>query len=175
MTHSITKCFATTALGLLVDDGRVTLDTLAREYVPEMAQYYPDVSLRHLATHTSGYLPEGYIYGQTDPPADPLIPAPPLFTPAGSQYAYDQPSVTQMMNVLAHATGEPMQDVFQLRIGDPIGLDSENWDWDDVVAGDGSIIEEGGGFPGGVHMSAIDMARFGHLILNQGNWDSKSD
>ena len=69
MTHSITKCFATTALGLLVDDGRVTLDTLAREYVPEMAQYYPDVSLRHLATHTSGYLPEGYTYGQTDPPA----------------------------------------------------------------------------------------------------------
>ena len=66
-----------------------------------------------------------------------------------------------------------MQNVFQRRIADPIGLDSENWNWDDVVAGDGSTVEEGGGFPGGVHISAIDIARFGHLILNQGNWNGQ--
>ncbi len=173
MTHSVTKSFATTALGLLVDDGRVSLDTLAQDYVPELAAHYPDVKLRHLATHTSGYLPEGYIYGQTDPPADPLVPGEPLFTPPGSRYAYDQPSMTQLMNVLARAADEPIQDLFQRRIGDAIGLSPENWDWDHVVAQDGTVVEEGGGFPGGVHISAIDMARLGHLILNDGSWEGE--
>jgi CubicO group peptidase (beta-lactamase class C family) len=173
MVHSVSKSFATTALGLMVDLGAVTLDTLATDFVPELAEHYPQMTLRHMVTHTSGYLPKGYDYGQTDPASNPLVPAPPLFTPPGSQYAYDQPPMTQMMHVLARAAGEPIQDVFQRQIGDPIGLYPENWNWDHVVASDGTVVEEGGGYPGGVHISASDLARFGHLILNDGNWDGQ--
>jgi CubicO group peptidase (beta-lactamase class C family) len=51
---SVTKAFTSTAQGLLTDDGKCTLDTLAKKYRPKLARHYPTVTLRHLATMTSG-------------------------------------------------------------------------------------------------------------------------
>lgn len=55
-TASVAKSLVSTILGLLIDDGTVTLDTPVQDYVPVMAEKYPDVTLRHFATMTSGYL-----------------------------------------------------------------------------------------------------------------------
>ncbi len=50
---SVTKAFTSTAHGLLMEDGKCTLDTLARDYNPkDLAEHYPTVTLRHLATMT---------------------------------------------------------------------------------------------------------------------------
>ncbi len=67
-TWSMTKSFASTALGLMIDDGAVTLDTLVRDYVPAMSAEYPDVTLRHLVTQTSGYVAVGEPYSQSASP-----------------------------------------------------------------------------------------------------------
>ena len=53
---SVTKAFTSTAQGLLIEDGKCTLDTLAWRYNPkDLAKYYPNVTLRHFATMTSGF------------------------------------------------------------------------------------------------------------------------
>jgi len=57
---SLTKSFTSTVLGLLIDDGKAALDTLAKDYVPSMAQVYPDITLRHFTTMTSGYAFHNY-------------------------------------------------------------------------------------------------------------------
>lgn len=46
---SVTKAFTSTAHGLLIEDGKCTLDTRAAEHDPALARYYPKVTLRHLA------------------------------------------------------------------------------------------------------------------------------
>jgi hypothetical protein len=56
---SLTKSFTSTVLGLLIDDGKATLDTLAKDHVPSMAATYPDITLRHFTTMTSGYYAVG--------------------------------------------------------------------------------------------------------------------
>ena len=88
---SLTKSFTSTVLGLVVDDGKVTLDTLAGNYIPAMAETYPTVRLRHFTTMTSGYYAVGdeprgnYKHG---PSLTPFKPGnTPLFTPPGSKYA----------------------------------------------------------------------------------------
>ena len=56
--HGIWSCiksFTSTCLGLLIDDGKCTLDTLAKDYLPAMTETYPKVTLCHFATMTSGY------------------------------------------------------------------------------------------------------------------------
>ena len=53
--YSVTKSITSTMLGLLIDDGKASLDTLAMDYVPSMSTHYPGVTLRHFATMTSGY------------------------------------------------------------------------------------------------------------------------
>ena len=42
---SCTKSFSSTVLGLLIDDGRCTLDTPAQQFVPELAGHYPQIRL----------------------------------------------------------------------------------------------------------------------------------
>jgi len=85
---SLTKSFTSTVLGLLIDDDKASLDTLAKDYVPSMAEVYPDVTLRHFTSMTSGYYAVGdkssgsYKHG---PSRTPFKPAPtPLFKPPGS-------------------------------------------------------------------------------------------
>ena len=54
-TWSLTKTFTSTVLGLLIDEGRCSLETSAADFVSSMRLNYPGVTLRHFATMTSGY------------------------------------------------------------------------------------------------------------------------
>jgi CubicO group peptidase (beta-lactamase class C family) len=50
---SVSKSFINTALGLLIDDGRCLLSTLAKNYDPALVQRSSTVTLRHMTTQTS--------------------------------------------------------------------------------------------------------------------------
>jgi len=172
---SFTKSFTSTMLGLLVDDNKATLDTLAKDVMPTMAAHYPGVTLRHFTTMTSGYYAEGdeprggYLHGPSPTWFKPA--ATPLFAP-GTKYAYWDSAMNQFGNILARIAGEPLEDLLKRRIADPIGM--KNWDWGDFGAMDGLVVNGGSG-NGNKHMfvSAREAARFGHLFLNCGNWNGK--
>ncbi|MFC1634802.1 serine hydrolase domain-containing protein, partial [Planctomycetota bacterium] len=175
---SLTKSFTSTVLGLLIDDGKATLATLAKDYVPSMATVYPDIALRHFTTMTSGYYAVGdepsgsYKHG---PSRTPFEPAPkPLFKPPGSRYAYWDSAMNQFANVLTRIADEPIEELFKRKIADPIGMDSSKWDWGDFGKIDGIVVNGGSG-NSNKHMfiSARELARFGHLFLNRGKWDGK--
>ena len=172
---SLTKSFTSTVLGLLIDDGKATLDTRACEFVLELAEHYPDVTLRHLTTMASGYRAIGdepagsYTHG---PSSTPFAPDPvPLFTPPGSRYAYWDSAMNEFANVLTRIAGEPIEDLFTRRIADPIGM---TWDWGDLGAVEGLRVNCGSGNANQhVRVSARELARLGHLFLNRGAWDGK--
>lgn len=172
--YSVTKSFAGTALGLLIDDELVTLDTLAHEYVPGMASEYPDVTLRHLVTHTSGYVAPGEDNAARMAAENPFEPDSPVFTPPGSYFVYANSAMDQMINILRPAGGEPVDELFQRRIGTPIGLVPTSWNWTKYELSDETAVAAGSGVPGkGVSISARDIARFGHLFLNRGDWNGQ--
>ena len=175
---SLTKSFTSTVLGLLIDDGKATLDTLAKDYVPLMAATYPDITLRHFTTMTSGYYAVGdsttgsYKHGPSPTPFKPA--ARPLFQPPGSRYAYWDSAMNQFANVLAHIADEPIETLLKRRIADPIGMNAAKWNWGDFGKVDGIVVNGGSG-NGNKHMfiSARELARFGHLFLNRGKWKGK--
>jgi len=175
---SVTKVFTSTVLGLLVDDGKCTLDTRAAEILPAMAETYPAVTLRHFTTMTSGYRAQGdepqgeYVHG---PSKTPLVPsAAPLFAPPGSAYAYWDSAMNQFGNVLAHISGEPVRDLFGRRIADPIGIDPGRWHWGDPAKpGLGAAGTGSGNHNGHVMVCALDLARLGYLFLHRGVWSGR--
>ena len=175
---SLTKSFTSTALGLLIDDNKANLDTLAKDYVPSMAEVYPDVTLRHFTTMTSGYYAVGdetrgsYKHG---PSRTPFKPAPkPLFEPPGSKYAYWDSAMNQFANVLTHIAEEPIEDLFKKRIADPIGMDRAKWDWGDFGKIDRIVVNGGSGNSNKhIQVSARELARLGHLFLNRGKWKNR--
>src|SRR5262249_51812674 len=90
---SVTKAFTSTAHGLLIADGKCTLDTLARDFTPEpLAEHYPLVTLRHLATMTSGYDGVGGSYdcdpGKERCDANALVPPSSPVFPPGTRFMY---------------------------------------------------------------------------------------
>jgi CubicO group peptidase (beta-lactamase class C family) len=162
-TWSCSKSFTSTAFGLLLQDGRCALDTPARDHVPELAAQYGGVTLRHFATMTSGYDGEGGSYdayeGRSD--ANALVPPlSPLFAP-GTEFRYWDEAMMQFGNALTRIAGEPLGDLLKRRVLDPIGL--RTWTWLQA----GSVPNWTGGFS----TTARELARFGHLFLNRGNWN----
>jgi CubicO group peptidase (beta-lactamase class C family) len=175
---SLTKSFTSTVLGLLIDDGRATLETQAKEYIPGMSNTYPAITLRHFTTMTSGYYAVGdeprggYRHGPSPTPFKPADK--PLFTPPGSKYAYWDSAMNQFGNVLTRIAEEPIEVLFKRKIADPIGMNSGMWDWGDFGKVNGIVVNGGSG-NGNKHMkiSARELARFGHLFLNKGKWKNR--
>jgi CubicO group peptidase (beta-lactamase class C family) len=119
---SATKSFTSTVLGLLIADGKCTLDTRVADVLPELKTHYPDVTLRHFTTMTSGYRAVGdettgsYKHG---PSNTPFVPNPkPLFTPPGSQYAYWDSAMNTLGLALTKIAGEPIEQLFKRRVAD---------------------------------------------------------
>ncbi|MEQ8554855.1 MAG: serine hydrolase [Cyclobacteriaceae bacterium] len=174
---SVTKSFTSTALGLLVDDGKADLNTLAKDIVPEMEADYPDLTLKHFTTMTSGYRAQGdeprgsYTHG---PSKTPFIPGPPLFIPPGSKYAYWDSAMNQFAYILTRIAGEPLEELLRRRVLDPIGANPNQWKWGDFGDHGGYEINGGAGNNSNhIQISADEIARFGLLYLNHGNWNGR--
>ena len=168
---SASKSFTSTVLGLLIGDGKCTLDTLAKDHVPELAKDYPEVKLRHFATMTSGYDGEGgtYALDMLDGSRTPFIPTKPLFLP-GTEFRYWDDAMREFGHVLTRIAGEPLESFFRRRVAEPIGIPASDWGWRrrDTVRGV-EIMDSAGG----VDTTARQLARFGHLFLNRGKWAGK--
>ena len=165
---SVTKAFTSTAHGLLIEDGKCTLDTLAKDHDPDLAEYYPTVTLRHFATMTSGLdgVGGGYDFddqrrGDQNALVEPLPP----FFPPGTKYMYWDEATQHYGYTLTQIAGESLHDYLKRRILDPIGITQLTWKRD----GTGKVLN----WTGGIEISAEDLARFGLLFLNRGNWNGR--
>ena len=172
---SCTKSFTSTVLGLLIEEGKCSLDTRVMDFLPELRENYPDLTFRNLTTMTSGYRAKGddpaLGHGQT---STPFLPDPsPLFEP-GKEFRYWDSAMNMFAAAMSKVAGESVEGLFKRKIADQIGMDPEKWDWKDFGEIDGTTINGGAGNKGrGVFISASEMARFGKLFLNKGNWNGR--
>jgi CubicO group peptidase (beta-lactamase class C family) len=164
---SCTKSFTGTVLGLLIDRGKCSLDSPAADFLPDLAHDYSAATLRHFASMTSGY------DGGGDQSRAPFAPTRPLSAP-GKEFRYWDSAMNQLAHLLTRVAGEPLEDLFRRCIADPIGIDPVRWDWGDFGTVGGLKVNGGAGNQGkGVRICSLDLARFGHLLLNGGLWDGR--
>jgi CubicO group peptidase (beta-lactamase class C family) len=184
--YSCTKTFTSTVLGLLVTGGVLGVDDYAVKYLPSLDDQYPEyanIRLSHLATMTSGYdgsMGDGWrFYGKN--PSKHLecvlaytTPGPPMFS-AGTSFKYHDPPVHLLGYILTKVSGEPLEQVFRKRIANPIGM--KHFAWSNYGYREGVLFNNPAGTPGkdqgGVYSSPLDLARYGLLYLNNGNWNGK--
>lgn len=159
---SCTKSFLSTCLGLLWDDGKLTPDDLASKHLPELAKDYPAVTLRHLATFTSGvHVDDGKLEA-----------GPPDYAPGAAMHYSPQSDL--LARILTRVAGEPLAGLFKRRIADPIGMDPAGWEWKQAGSPDGIVVNGGAGYPDtSLRMTARNFARFGWLFANDGVWDGR--
>jgi CubicO group peptidase (beta-lactamase class C family) len=176
---SATKTFTSTVLALLIADGTCRLDDLAVTYLPGLDDRYPlysRITLRHLASMSSGYRGQLVDVSPEQPWGDPmryLEPAEPLFE-AGTRVQYHDHQVFVLGAILTHLAGEPLEALFQRRIAEPLGL--TKWDWGVSGEVDGIKLNNAAGTPSkapGVRITARQLARYGLLYLQRGRWQGR--
>jgi len=184
--YSCTKTFTSTVLGLLVTDGTLRVEDRAVQYLPHLADQYPEyanITLRHLATMTSGYdgiKGDGWSFYRTDRDThyqhvlSYLTPGPPLFA-SGTSFKYHDPAVHLLGYILTRVTRTPLAETFKTRVAEPIGM--QHFTWSDYGDRDGILFNNPAGTPGanqgGVYSNALDLARYALLYLNEGKWDAR--
>ncbi len=168
---SCSKTFTSTVLGLLIEDGVVGLDDLAYIYEPLLKEKYSGVSFRHFTTMTSGYGAVGESrWGDADY-ADwswtPYEPDTPYFAP-GTAYAYWDEAQMMFGRVLTVVLQRTMHDFLSERVTGPIGMGPWRWLPEQTVYG----LDVNNGCTD-VYVNARQLARWGWLFLNEGNWDGR--
>ncbi|MBP7843636.1 MAG: serine hydrolase [Proteobacteria bacterium] len=172
---SATKTFTSTVAGILIDDKKINIDQKASELLPWMNKNYPEVTLEHLLTMQSGYLAEGSRY-RVDEGGDgsktPWLSIEKKFSPA-EQWSYSDDSVNILGFALSAAAQKNFAEIFIDRIARPLEMQNFNWEtaWTpDDNYGFNFPVSSASGNNRGLEISALDLARLGHLYLNKGVW-----
>lgn len=170
--RSCTKVVTSTVAGLLVDEGRCTMQTKACQYHEELKKDYADVELRHFASMTSGYNSVGGKYGcmvdglhLNDGSLTPWMPREPVFAP-GEYFHYHDNAMREYGDILSRIAGESLASVFKRKIADRIGM--KRWYWTDYLAND-----RGNDPASAFYVSAVEFAKLGLLYLYDGNWNGE--
>lgn len=187
---SITKSFTAVAVVQAVEEGRVNLHTPVHAYLPwfQVRTQYAPITLHHLLTHSSG------IVGVIDQSPDPRAAVWALRDtetawPPGSHFYYSDAGYQVLALILEEVFGKPFPAILQTHIFDRLGMAASApaithtirhrmaqgyqslYDdrppstryplipapWIEVVAGDCCIAA-----------TAEDLAKFGQMLLNQG-------
>jgi len=98
----------------------------------------------------------------------------------GTFYEYNDVRINRLALSLATVFNQSLPEVLKQNIMDPIGA-SHDWKWQgygekSTVTINGKKIESVSGgtrWGGGLWINSQDLARFGLLILNHGNWEGK--
>lgn len=129
---SVSKQFTALAVVLLAEEGKLSLDDDVRKHVPELPDYGPIVTIRHLLQHTSG-LPDvwelgglaGWRPGDLVTELDVLALAvrqKALDFPPGEQFEYGNTGYTLAALIVRRVSGQSLRDYAETRVFKPLGM-----------------------------------------------------
>jgi len=166
---SATKSYSSTLVGIAQDEGLLSIDDLATEYIPEWeGTPSEDITVRNLIANDSGrywdyetdyFRMAGGAADKTQFAIDLGQAAPP-----GTTWEYNNSAIQALDRVLTKATGTGPAEYASAKLLDPIGMTSSSMTTDPT----GNTLT----FMG-LQSTCRDMARFGVLMLNKGNWDGE--
>lgn len=166
-TRSVTKSFASLAIGLLLQECKITsIDTPVYYFFPEMKQgIKQEMTIRHLLSNTSGIVqdPTGAsIYEAPDIVKFPI--ASDLCTKPGTHFIYNNKAVNLLSGIVESASGMRLQEYLRCKLFQPLGIVSDSWPTD--MAGHNYAMSH-------LTISAFDLSKVGLLIANEGCWNGK--
>ena len=168
LLYSLSKSFASTALGLMVDEGLVDLDATVLSYFPELDADVTDprsrsMRVRHVAAMASGHRAETLERALAIDPADLVhgfLLVPPDAEP-GTVFAYNQPCTYTIAAIVQRLAGQTLVEYLRPRLLDSLGIGPVGWQQHPS----GHDL----GFTG-LHATTDAIARLGLLHLQRGIW-----
>ena len=167
MLYSLSKSFASTAVGLAVHEGLLTVDDPVADHFPEDAPKKPSAHLaamrvRHLLSMSTGHAEDatGATMRSRTHPYRAFLRIPVAHEP-GTHFVYNSAATFMLATIVQRLTGQTLVDYLTPRLFGPLGIEPPVWDSD----------PNGVNFGGwGLYLRAMDIAKFGQLYLQRGKW-----
>ena len=173
---SLSKSFTATAIGMAVDEGLLTVDTLLADiFTKEFEQLGPmmddevrGMTIQNLLIMSTGMEYEAWAWNMEQAADDNHILS---FLSAhvkdkpGQTFRYSSIATFMLSAALTRLTGETVKDYLRPRLFEPLGIDDLYWRTDEKT---GASV---GGF--GLNANTESIAKFGQLMLQKGMWQGK--
>jgi len=164
---SLTKSFTGTAVGLAIDEGKLSLDDRLVDIFPNDVPEDPSEHLEamrviDLLRMTAGHQEEMDMYELAQAPdlVKSFMSHPVPHKP-GTHFRYNTPGSCVLAAIVQEVSGETVLDYLMPRLFAPLGIERPGWDSN----------SEGINFGGfGLYLKTEDLAKFGQLYLQRGMW-----
>lgn len=171
LLFSLSKSFTSTAVGLAVEEGHLSLDDTVISFFPEcLPQETPD-NLRNMRVHHLLSMATGHdedTTGRTRGAADgdwvrAFLSLPVEHVP-GTKFVYNTAATYLCSAILQKLTGETVLDYLDTRLFMPLGIPKPTW----------QACPRGRSVGGsGLSLRTEDIARFGQCLLQNGMWNGQ--
>ncbi len=169
--YSLSKSFTSTAVGLAIADGKLSVDDPVLRFFPEEAPSDPSANLRamrvrDLLTMSTGHHDEdvrNFPYTSDENVVKNFLARPVSHKP-GTFFFYNTPASYMLSAIVQKVTGQPVLEYLRPRLFEPLGITDPTWD----ASKQGVSL---GGF--GLSVRTEDIASFGQLYLQKGEWRGK--
>ncbi|HXB92195.1 MAG TPA: serine hydrolase [Puia sp.] len=168
--YSLSKSFTSTAIGLLVKEGRLDIHSKLSSFFPDDLPASPSgnfqqITVRHLLTMNTGHgedtMPK--MRASQEPWVKTYLALPVEFAP-GSHFLYNTGNTYMLGAIVYKLTGKTLESYLTPRLFKPLGI--EGYDWE--------VSPQGLNTAGyGLRVKTEDIAKLGQLYLQKGRWEGK--
>ncbi|SDW43909.1 serine hydrolase [Paenibacillus sp. CF384] len=171
MLFSLSKSFTSTAIGMAVAEGLLSIDDSVSSYFPDETPLNPSPNLqamriRHLLMMGTGHETDtivNLITSEDGNWARAFLQLPVEREP-GTHFVYNSGATYMLSAILQKVTGQKLLDYLQPRLFEPLGIIGATWG--ECPRG----INVGGW---GLALTTEGIAKFGQLYLQKGLWEGK--
>ncbi len=165
--HSVSKSFNATAIGILIAEGKLSLDDPVLKFFPDDAPANPSDNLKALKVRDLLSMSGGH---DTEPrssgggPSVKQFLAHPFVHEPGKHFQYNTMGSYTLSAIVTKVTGQTTLDYLKPRLFEPLGIEDPEW----------AASPEGYSLGGsGLKLRTEDIAKFGQLYLQKGKWNGK--
>jgi CubicO group peptidase (beta-lactamase class C family) len=164
---SLSKSFTSTAVGLAVAEGKLSIDDEVVKFFPEEAPAEPSKNLKAMRVSDLLRMSTGHQVEPARPPDKSwtkVFLAQAVPHKPGTHFLYNTSATYMLSAIVQKATGMTVLDYLRPRLFDPLGIEHPTWE----TSPQGISL---GGY--GLSIRTEDIARFGQLYLQRGSWNGK--
>ncbi len=169
--YSLSKSFASSAIGMLIAEGKISLDDPVIKHFPEEAPANPSNNLKEMRIRDLLCMSTGQHGDEVDKVkflnsgsiAKQFLALPVAHKP-GTLFYYNTAATYMLSAIAQKVTGLTLTQYLTPRLFEPLGIKNPKWNQD----------EQGvdlGGF--GLNITTEDIAKFGQLYLQRGEWNGQ--
>ncbi len=166
--HSLSKSFTSTAIGLAIEEGLLSLNDPVISFFPEETPDDPSwqlkaMRIRDLLTMNTGHRSAPRLFSIESNWVRAFLHSEIEFKP-GTHFQYNSAATYMLSAILQKKTGENLVDYLDSRLFQPLGIETPTWD----ESPDG--VNTGGW---GLRITTETIAKLGQLYLQNGMWEGK--